>query len=209
MYVSTKDRIINASIDLISKNGYAETSTRDIAKNVGINTSSIYYHFKSKEDILNYILNLYENVVSEYEHQNQWYEVKDSFIDGIADLSAKEVVDLLVVKFDEQHSVRCGKMVKIICSEAIRNATVSDYLQHRSIDVRFKYIKSVLDTLLEAGKISKCNTAKLAGILYSIIFAFMYLNSIDIQYISEDNESTDMFSLLEYMLKIVLEEFHE
>ncbi len=43
--------IIRAAKKLFAKNGYSPTSMDDIAKNVGIAKPSLYYFFKSKEEI--------------------------------------------------------------------------------------------------------------------------------------------------------------
>lgn len=46
---SGRDRITAAAAELFLRNGYAQTSLRDIAAAVGIKAGSIYYHFDSKE----------------------------------------------------------------------------------------------------------------------------------------------------------------
>lgn len=50
--VDTKKEILRVSARLFAERGYSETSTRDIAKIVGIASPSLYYHFESKSDIL-------------------------------------------------------------------------------------------------------------------------------------------------------------
>lgn len=202
---STREKIIDAAIDLFSQKGYAQTSIRDIAQTVQIKTSSIYYHFESKEAILNYILNKYIEVVSKSKHRRIWHENKEAIIADEAKLSANEIMNLMFFKLDGPQSTQYAKMVKIICSEAIRNDTVRDYFCHQNNDI-FNYIKSILDCLLEAGKIKKCDTSKFSGILCSIPLAFMYLGSIDMRHIGNDNEYTGMFILLEYVLRFVAED---
>ena len=49
---TSRDRITEAAADLFLRNGYAQTSLRDIAAAVGIKAGSIYYHFDSKEALL-------------------------------------------------------------------------------------------------------------------------------------------------------------
>jgi len=56
---STKDRILDAAIDLFAQNGFNGTSVRDIARGVGIKESSIYNHFTGKDGILATILEGY------------------------------------------------------------------------------------------------------------------------------------------------------
>ncbi len=59
MRSNNKERIFDVSIDLFSEHGYDGVSIRQIAQNVGIKESSIYNHFKSKESILDSILEYY------------------------------------------------------------------------------------------------------------------------------------------------------
>lgn len=55
--MNTKERIFNVSLDLFSKKGYDSVSLREIAEEVGIQKSSIYSHYPSKEAILMDIFN--------------------------------------------------------------------------------------------------------------------------------------------------------
>ncbi len=55
----TKEQILDAAIDLFSQKGYDAVSIRDIARAVGIRESSIYNHYKGKEDILDTIMNFF------------------------------------------------------------------------------------------------------------------------------------------------------
>jgi AcrR family transcriptional regulator len=47
----TKIRILRAAAELIAKQGYAATSTRDIAAAVGVEQPALYKHFSAKADI--------------------------------------------------------------------------------------------------------------------------------------------------------------
>jgi AcrR family transcriptional regulator len=54
--------ILNAAEKLFKKEGYAKTSVESIIKNVGIAKGTFYYYFKTKEDILNALV---ENVIAD------------------------------------------------------------------------------------------------------------------------------------------------
>ena len=58
----TKNEIIEIATDLFVHKGYDDTTIEDIFKNWGGSKGSLYYHFKSKEEILNAVVNtLVEN----------------------------------------------------------------------------------------------------------------------------------------------------
>ena len=47
----TSKRILEAALNLISQNGYAQVSMRDIAQEAGVAISQISYHYKNKEGL--------------------------------------------------------------------------------------------------------------------------------------------------------------
>ena len=49
----TRARILEVAVDLFIEQGYAGTSVRDISERLGMTKGSLYYHFASKEDVLN------------------------------------------------------------------------------------------------------------------------------------------------------------
>ena len=51
-----KNEILDAAEELFAAKGYEETSTGDILDRVGIARGTLYYHFKSKEDILDALI---------------------------------------------------------------------------------------------------------------------------------------------------------
>ncbi|WP_163161310.1 TetR/AcrR family transcriptional regulator [Arthrobacter sp. Alg241-R88] len=53
---TARDEILDAAAELFTTQGFANTSTRSIADAVGIRQSSLYHHFKTKDDILEDLL---------------------------------------------------------------------------------------------------------------------------------------------------------
>ncbi|MDQ0788405.1 AcrR family transcriptional regulator [Streptomyces sp. B3I7] len=48
----TRQRIQDVALDLFSEQGYEKTSLREIAERLDVTKAALYYHFKTKEDIL-------------------------------------------------------------------------------------------------------------------------------------------------------------
>jgi AcrR family transcriptional regulator len=49
---NTRERILEVALDLFTEQGYDGTSLREIAAKLGVTKAALYYHFESKEDIL-------------------------------------------------------------------------------------------------------------------------------------------------------------
>lgn len=83
-----RDKIIEVSERLFFKNGFEDTSTREIAKAVDISVSNLYKYFENKEDIFDEIIKpFYTNYLINFRkfisHQN-----KDTFgMDAIDNLT--------------------------------------------------------------------------------------------------------------------------
>ncbi|MBS4201044.1 TetR/AcrR family transcriptional regulator [Bacillus sp. FJAT-49732] len=61
--ISTKDKILNTAIDLFSRSSFSAVSIRDITREVGIKESSLYYHFKNKDELLDCIFEIYREEI--------------------------------------------------------------------------------------------------------------------------------------------------
>ncbi|MGE5677914.1 MAG: TetR/AcrR family transcriptional regulator, partial [Pseudomonadota bacterium] len=54
-----KNEILDAADSLFAQKGFDGTSTNDILEKVGIARGTLYYHFKSKEDIMDALIDRY------------------------------------------------------------------------------------------------------------------------------------------------------
>ena len=51
--------ILEAALDLFSRQGYRGTSIREIAQSAGVSTGNVYHHFPDKETIFQTVLGQY------------------------------------------------------------------------------------------------------------------------------------------------------
>ena len=56
-----KNEILDVADELFSKKGFDGTSTNDILEKVGIARGTLYHHFKSKEDIMDALMERYSD----------------------------------------------------------------------------------------------------------------------------------------------------
>jgi AcrR family transcriptional regulator len=55
----TRERIQAVALELFAEQGYEKTSLREIAETLGVTKAALYYHFKSKEDIVSSLVEDY------------------------------------------------------------------------------------------------------------------------------------------------------
>lgn len=60
---NTKSLIFKSAIKIFSKNGYNGATMDAIATDAGVAKGTLYYHFKSKEEIFKYIIQEGMNIV--------------------------------------------------------------------------------------------------------------------------------------------------
>jgi AcrR family transcriptional regulator len=73
----TRQRIINAAMELFWLKGYASTSIADILSRSQVNSGSLYYFFPGKQDVLIAVLEAYRDGIQPMLLKPAWANVKD------------------------------------------------------------------------------------------------------------------------------------
>lgn len=146
----TKEKIFDVFVEMASTLGYENVTTRDIAKKIGINAASIYYHFESKEKILEYAYEYYEKY--QYDNRRPVDEMKKM----IETAGADEIISKFFYSFvtdDQKKYVRMILITKIVYmrlfQDRIANAIFTD-----SNACNAEYVVSILRHGVNAGRIS-------------------------------------------------------
>ena len=82
---TARDEILDAAAELFTTRGYSGTSTRMIAEAVGIRQASLYHHFKTKDDILESLLQ--DTVLAPLEHAVDLIDAEGSALDRLLTLA--------------------------------------------------------------------------------------------------------------------------
>ncbi|GAA2129238.1 hypothetical protein GCM10009760_00290 [Kitasatospora kazusensis] len=105
----TRARIIDVALELFAGQGYEKTSLREIADRLGVTKAALYYHFKTKDDI---VLGIVQSMAAPIDEAIAWGEGKEwspelrdeavrRFADGMA-----ERMPLLRFFHDNQPALR-------------------------------------------------------------------------------------------------------
>jgi AcrR family transcriptional regulator len=100
----TRERIQAVALELFAEQGYEKTSLREIAERLGVTKAALYYHFKSKEDI---VRSFTEDYVHELDALIAWgrdqpptEETRAALLAGYSDIVERR---LEVLRFLEQN----------------------------------------------------------------------------------------------------------
>ncbi|MHB1394559.1 MAG: TetR/AcrR family transcriptional regulator [Clostridia bacterium] len=160
----SKERIMDAAIELFSEKGFFETSVRELAERSNLKVSSLYSHYSSKDEILKAVLDYYQNEMSRA-------SIPDEKLDEI--ISQYSLVDILLKGFDmildTTSSPRINKIIKILVMEMYRNEAVREFYQQWYLDENMSTMTKIFTILKEQGKISNVDTELLASMYNALI----------------------------------------
>ncbi|MGW7417735.1 TetR/AcrR family transcriptional regulator [Streptomyces sp. NPDC054863] len=74
----TRQRIQDVALELFAEQGYEKTSLREIAEKLDVTKAALYYHFKTKEDIL---ISLFEDLTRPMDELIEWGESRPRTLD--------------------------------------------------------------------------------------------------------------------------------
>jgi len=161
-----RDRIIVVAKDKFQTIGYDETSTKNIAKEVGIAEGTLFNYFESKNDLFLEIFSDEFITVSEVDEHDL--------------MMTDNVTEMLVGHIEKAVRVMM-KLPRVILGEpayaSIKMAKKNPKRFRRFIDLDFHYIKQLelfLDKLVDNRIILEVDTKELSELLYSV-FMFEFI----------------------------------
>ena len=185
----TKRKIFETSMRLFAEKGYDATSIEDITETVGVAKGTLYYHFKRKEEIFEFLVDEGVKLIINS------IEIKTSKVESYIDkLKAVSLVQLKAVNKYED-------LLTVVMSHTWGNETKNVFCRDKVseyIDVVQKYI----DEGIEKGEIIDCDSRLLASEIFSLTCStLIYKRTVgdenfDIQKIYHEYEKT-LFKKLE------------
>ena len=160
----TKELIFDAFVELASTMGYENVSTREIARKVGINSASIYYHFENKATILQCAYDYYA------EHQYDNRKSLDFLKSVVETASAEEIINTMAYTFetdDEKMYVRMILITKIVYTRLFQDPVANKIFLESDFS-NIEFTKDVLQHGVDVGRIdTDFDVATFAYILVS------------------------------------------
>lgn len=152
----TKERIFEAAINLFAEKGFNATSMREIAEAVGIKKASMYSHYKSKDELLEKILEYPLGRIGDMGPQD--VETEDLIVSiGLEDFMAL-AGDLIFGWMEDPHM---EKIWRIICIELYHNEKIKKFYREFE-DMSCSYWKSAFEVMMKHRLIKPSNPGTLA-----------------------------------------------
>lgn len=167
----TKEKILNAALDLFSENGYEAVSVGQLAAAVGVKAPSLYKHYESKQDIFDALV---EYMVQKYESQSilALPEDRDKGSDfaEISGLSPDKVSDRICVqvRFITSDPI-VSKTRKLCVIEQFRNSVLAEKMEKYQYQEVYDYNRGLIHSLIAGGFLRDCDEEIMALQLMSPI----------------------------------------
>jgi AcrR family transcriptional regulator len=137
----TKAKLVMESLILFAEKGYEAVSVRDLADRVNLQTSSIYNHFKSKQELLDYVLMQSEDLYYLYLTQIKEQAAKSTSLAGALDVIIQNPKNVLNITSCFAFSlVHCEKYRDMATAAIFTSAFVT-----YSIDFYAKIMQGYVD----------------------------------------------------------------
>ena len=146
--MSTKEKILDAALTLFAENGYNGTSVGQIAKAVGIKAPSLYKHYKSKEDILNSLIDSaevrYEEMFGSERNIGKIPESREEFIEMTMGRISFTMRDPII-----------RKTRMFLVQEQFRNQRTSEVTTRHQLDGIQRMYAKILKGMMDKGLVKQ------------------------------------------------------
>lgn len=178
----TKRKIFETSMKLFAEKGYDATSIEEITATVGVAKGTLYYHFSSKEEIFNFLveegMKLLQNSI----------DIKSAkFSNYIDKLKAIVLIQIkIVVKYED--------LITILLSQFWGNESRNQKCKKHILEYINK-IEKIVEAGIKAGQIKNGNPQAIASEIYglicsSLVYKIRSEEEIDIMKIYKEFENT-------------------
>jgi AcrR family transcriptional regulator len=125
----TREKIQSVALELFAEQGYEKTSLREIAERLGVTKAALYYHFRTKDDI---VASLFDDFMARV----------DEIIDWAGDQPAEEATRLEILR--RYSAVLTGPGAAMIQFVQGNQSAVRDLKDSGTLFERFRALSALL-----------------------------------------------------------------
>lgn len=196
--MTTKERIIDEALTLFSRKGYQGTSVKNIADEVGIKDSSLYKHFKSKQEIFDTIVQGMSSRMEKMSRELGLPDEKDFEMAAAAygKLTTEKLLELskgiFLFYLKDEFSARFRRMLTI---EQYQNREIYEVYREIFMEASITYQSTLFGEMIRQGGFRKVDSEVMAINFYAPIF--FLLNKYD----QEPDKEEEALEVLERQVR--------
>lgn len=173
--MNTREKILGEALRLFSVKGYHAVSVRDIAGAVGIKESSLYNHFKNKQDIFDKLVDAqWERARRYFESRALPFEKGDDITDFQEtdfEKLAERVIAVFAYFVEDEENIRFRRL--LILSQ-YENDKAKEIYRSLYRDYMLDFQTHLFARLIQAGILRRENPAELAIEFYGPVFLYLH-----------------------------------
>ncbi|MEO2077365.1 MAG: TetR/AcrR family transcriptional regulator [Bacillus sp. (in: firmicutes)] len=177
---STKYKILVASIELFSHKGFSAVSVRELTKVVGIKESALYNHFKSKDEILEWIYALFREHHSKTRPNLLTLEAISKSV-TINQFLTQGIIHFKQAVEEPLHE----KMWRILNIEQFRDQRAREIIMNDVYNGTIEFLEMAFQNFIKEGKLSQQN-ARILAIEYQYPLFTMMTEYLLLKYDNKD-----------------------
>ncbi len=177
---NTKEMIEDVALELFSKRGYKAVSIRDIAKQVGIKESTIYYYFFNKQAIMDSLLG---KIDIHIEKMKVGFETELTKVNTISETAFCDVAVSLLKNYLLNPYV--NKLLSVLTIEQMSEKKAYEVYQRLVFELPLLQQEQVFKEIMERGYIKPNNPKVLAHEYYAVIYFAFQKNCVGCEVTNE------------------------
>ncbi len=164
--VKTKEKLLKATLKLISEKGYLGATTREIAQEAGVTELTLFRHFGSKEKLFEELLNSYT-----------FLPMLRDLLPELDGLAYEDALRLIAIRFLLSLKER-KSMVKIMYSEVTIYPEKVRRVYNKFVEEIRATLASYFETLQKRGILRRISPEMAAMVFHGMIFSYFRAEEI-------------------------------
>jgi AcrR family transcriptional regulator len=166
---STREKILEAAIDLYSKRGVSSVSVRDITSMVGIKESALYNHFSSKDELLTVILEKFKDEFGKTVFPEEDIE------EDIDKLGTELFLQRNLLSLQERITPIIDQMWLIVYQEQFRDQQIREFVINDLLLRPVAFYTKAFRIMIEKGLIKPLDPGLLADEYNYVLFGLSFI----------------------------------
>ena len=164
----TKERILEAALEMFSQNGYAGTNIRELSASLGLVKSGVYKHYESKEAIWNALLDEMIAYYGEHFGSSEHLPPVPDSLEGLVTMTM-QMVNFTV------HDERIIMTRKVLTLEQFRDGRARELATKHFLTGLTEIFTQVFTGMMDKGLLRRDDPAMLAFAYTTPISALIHL----------------------------------